>query len=316
MSVADPFDAGWLNVGEGHRLYYEQSGNPAGIPAVLLHGGPGDGSRPGNRRFFDPETYRLIMFDQRGAGRSTPAASLRANTTQHLISDIECLREYLGVKQWLVSGGSWGSFLAMVYAIAHPDSVLGLVLRGVVLGGADQVDWWFYGREIMFPEAHERMRTYVPTDEQDDLLRAYYRRLADENPEVHMRAALSLREFMLPMTRLVPAEGAGGVGDPAHALRIGRLWTHYCVNRFFMSDNHILDNIAVLQSLPAVIVQGRYDMVTPFRAAYRLSQAWPEAQLLTVHEGGHSADDPAVSAALQNAHNHMVSVLRRSAQLQ
>src|SRR5690606_38269178 len=309
MSIADPFDTGWLDVGDGHRLYYEQSGNPEGIPAVLLHGGPGDGSRPGNRRFFDKDVYRLVMFDQRGAGQSTPAAGLNANTTQHLLEDIERLRTHLGIQRWLVSGGSWGSFLAMAYAIACPQQVRGLVLRGIVLGGQDQVDWWFNGRDIMFPDLHQRLRTYVPPEEQDNLMLAYYQRLTNPDPATHMPAAMRLREYMTPMTRLVPDENAVPVIDPQHALKIGRLWTHYCVNRFFMPDNYILDNIGTLQSIPAIIVQGRYDVVTPFRAAHRLSQAWPQAQLTAVQQGGHSADDPAISAALLEAHSGIARML-------
>lgn len=309
MSIAEPFDSGWLKVGDGHSLYYEQSGKPDGIPAVMLHGGPGDGSRPSNRRFFDPKVYRLVAFDQRGAGRSMPTASLDANTTDHLIKDIETLRLHLGIDRWLVSGGSWGSFLALTYAIAHTQHVRGLVLRGIVLGGQDQIDWWFNGREILFPDLHERMRTYVPLDEQHDLLHAYYRRLADPNPEVHMPAALRLREFMAPMTRLVPDNEPAPAIDQAHALKISRLWTHYCVNRFFTADNYILENIERLCALPAVIVQGRYDIVTPFRAAYQLSQAWPQARLVEVHHGGHSSDDPAISHALIAAHNDIAPSL-------
>ncbi len=309
MSIVEPFDTGWLDVGDGHRIYYEQSGNPEGIPAVMLHGGPGDGSKPRNRRFFDAAIYRLVSFDQRGAGLSTPTASLESNTTQHLLKDIDSLRCHLGIPRWLVSGGSWGSFLAMTYAIAYPENVLGLVLRGIVLGGQGQVDWWFNGREIMFPDLHERMRTYVPKAEQGDLLLAYYRRLRDPEPDIHMAAAVRLREFMAPMTRLVPDDNPQASIDPQHALNIGRLWTHYCVNRFFMPDNYILDNIQVLRTLPAIIVQGRYDVVTPFRAAYQLSQAWPEATLMAIRMGGHASEDPAIAQALQAAHDSMASRL-------
>jgi len=309
MSIPEPFDQGWLDVGDGHRIYYEQSGNPQGIPIVLLHGGPGDGSRPSNRRFFDGQIWRLIMFDQRGAGKSLPTASLEANTTQHLLRDIEHLRAHLDIQRWAVSGGSWGSLLALAYAIAFPQNVLGLILRGVVLGGRDQVDWWFQGREIVFPDLHKQLRTYLPESEQHSLLHAYHRRLIDPDPAVHLPAAQRLRAFMLPMTRLVPAESTMAAPDPQHALNIGRLWTHYCMNDFFLPADHVLNHIRSLHTLPAIIVQGRYDMVTPFRAAYRLAQAWPQAGLIDVRQGGHSADDPAISDALCAAHRDMAAQL-------
>lgn len=304
---SEPFDSGYMPVGDGHEIYYEQSGNPRGVPVIHLHGGPGDGSRPANRRFYDPALYRLIQMDQRGAGISKPSASITNNTTPHLISDIERLREKLAVDAWLVTGGSWGSYLAMVYAVQNSQRCLGLVLRGIVLGCREQVDWWFNGRAVLFPEYHTAFKMFIPEAERHDLLQAYYTRLASPDPSIHRPAAASLRNFMVQMRWLVVPKESIPPLEMHHALSVARLWTHYCVNHFFLSEGYILDNVTQLQSLPSIIVQGRYDVVTPMRAANDLRCAWPEAEFVIVPNGGHSADDPAIEAALIAANQRIFS---------
>ena len=305
-AIPNPFDQGYLPVGGGHELYYEQSGNPNGVAVVHLHGGPGDGSKAVNRQLYDQRHCRLIQLDQRGAGRSKPPASTIDNTTQNLIDDLEKLRRELTIDRWIVAGGSWGSYLAMVYAIHNPAPCLGLVLRGVLLGHPSQVDWWFNGRSVMFPDCHERFMQFVPKEERSDLLKAYYARLMDPDPAIHVPATISLRNFMVPMRSLqMSAEGSSGL-DIQHALNVARLWTHYCVNGFFLEEGFILKNIDSLRTIPSIIVQGRYDIVTPMRDAFELHRAWPEADFVVVSDGGHSTDDASIAVALSAANQRML----------
>ena len=309
----EPCQQGMLDVGDGHCLYWEQSGNPLGQAVIFLHGGPGAGSGPSHRRFFDPRFYRIVLFDQRGCGKSTPYASIENNTTGHLIADIEALRRHLGIERWLVFGGSWGSTLALAYGIHHPGRCLGFVLRGIFLGSIGELDWFMHGMARVFPEAHRHFRTFLPEAEQGQLLESYYQRLCSPDPAIHLPAASSWSRYETvcstllegpagrmppPQRDLVPADGHG-------ALAIARLEIHYFRNDMFLGQDFILNNLHKLAGLPAVIVQGRYDIICPPVSADRLANRWPDkARHLTVmmiKDAGHSAMEPGTRRALVRA---------------
>ncbi len=298
-----PYASGLLPVGDGHVLFWEQCGAPHGIPVVYLHGGPGSGCLPTHRRFYDPDRYRIVLFDQRGCGRSTPLGETRANTTAHLIADIEALRERLGIPAWLVVGGSWGTTLALAYGQAHPDRCLGFVLRGVFLFGADEVDWFLHGMGRFFPEAERRWLDHLPEDERADPLAAYGRRLDDPDPAVHRPAAHLWNAYEHACSTL------RGPSDPEACWRIpetvggevvalARLEVHYMRHLGFLSPGQLLDGMAAIRHLPAAVVQGRYDVVCPIRTAERLVRAWPGAALAVVEDAGHSAFEPGIRAAV------------------
>ena len=294
-----PLDAnrqGWLPVSDGHRLYWEESGNPQGVPVLFLHGGPGAGCSPLHRRFFDPRHYRIALFDQRGCGRSLPNASIGQNTTPSLVADIEDLRRHLGIDRWLLFGGSWGSTLALAYGEAHPERCLGFILRGVFLFTRDEVDWFVNHMQRFFPEAGRAFREHLPDDERTDLLAAYYRRLTDPNPAVHLAAAQAWCSYEESCSRLLaePCE----TRMSASALAMARIEAHYMVNAGFLAENQLLQNIHRLHGKPAAIVQGRYDVVCPILAADRLARAWPGASLQVVADAGHSAMEPGIRGAL------------------
>lgn len=311
-----PYQSGMLDVGDGHFLYYEQSGNPDGQPVIFLHGGPGAGSGPGHRRFFDPLHYRIILFDQRGAARSTPYAGIEHNTTQHLIEDIETLRRHLHIESWLVFGGSWGSTLALAYGISHPEACLGFVLRGIFLAGGEEKDWFINGVATIFPEAHRDFREFLPPQERDDLIGSYYRRLNDPDPKIHLPAAVSWSRYETVCSTLLPGTlersprpEPGAVPDGAHGvLGISRLEVHYFVNNMFLEDGFILDNLHKLSGLPAIIVQGRYDIICPPVTADRLAHHWPDKEnllkVVMVADAGHSAMEPGIRRALVKATDH------------
>ena len=301
-----------LDVGPPHRMYWEESGNPKGVPVVFLHGGPGAGTAPAYRRFFDPECYRIVLFDQRGAGRSTPEAELTDNTTQHLVADIEKLRQHLRIERWIVFGGSWGSTLALAYGEAHPERCIGFILRGVFLFSAEEVDW-FVGRAgqgsgmgWFFPEAHRAFASHIPPAEREDLLGAYYRRLTDSDPAVHKPAAAAWCAYENACSRLIPA-GKSGRQDQgadhfyAGALSMARIEAHYMVHGGFLAPDQLTKGLDVLAKHPAVIVQGRYDMVCPIATADRLARAWSGAQYRVVPDAGHSSMEPGIRAALVKA---------------
>jgi proline iminopeptidase len=302
-----------LDVDPPHRLYWEQSGNPKGLPVVFLHGGPGAGTAPAYRRFFDPEAYRIILFDQRGAGRSTPEADLTDNTTQHLVGDIEKLREHLGVERWLVFGGSWGSTLALAYGQAHPERCIGFILRGIFLFSPEEVSWFVgdhsgvhgpgvgKGMGWFFPEAQRAFAAHIPPAERGDLLTAYYRRLIDPNPVVHRPAAAAWCAYENACSRLIPESQGGGDQYYPGALSMARIEAHYMKNQGFLSPDQLLNGLPAIAKHPAVIVQGRYDMVCPIATADRLAQAWPGAQYRIVADAGHSSMEPGVRAALVKA---------------
>lgn len=291
--------SGMLPLDALHTMYWESCGNPQGIPVVFLHGGPGAGSSPKHRRFFDPESYRIILYDQRGAGRSTPLGELRDNTTPHLIADLESLRRHLGIEQWLVFGGSWGSTLAIAYAEAHPERCLGLALRGIFLCRKSEIDWFLYGLRNIFPDAWERFAHYLPEDERGDLLRNYHRRLIDPDPAVHMPAARSWSIYEGSCSTLRPSqETVDYFATDVVALGLARIEAHYFINDIFLPPNSLLDNAHKLHDIPGVIVQGRYDAVCPTVSAHDLKAAWPQAQYTIIADAGHSVWEPGICAAL------------------
>ena len=285
-----------------HTMYWEESGNPAGVPAVFLHGGPGAGSTPRHRRFFDPTAYRIVVYDQRGAGRSTPLGELRDNTTPHLVDDLETLRRHLGIERWLVFGGSWGSTLALAYAEAHPERCLGLVLRGIFLCRRSEIDWFLGGLRTVYPEPWERLSGFLPATERGDLLGSYYRRLTDPAPSIHMSAARAWSTYEGSCSTLLPDPGtvAYFAGDVV-ALGLARIEAHYFMHDIFLAENSLLENVHRLSGIPGVIVQGRYDMVCPLVSAHELAAAWPGARYRIIPDAGHSVWEPGILSALVEA---------------
>lgn len=294
-----PYASGMLETEGIHRIYWETSGNPEGIPVLFVHGGPGSGTSPGQRQFFDPARYRIILFDQRGSGRSTPHGELGDNTTPHLIADMEALRRELGVDRWLVFGGSWGSTLALAYAEAHPEHCRGLVLRGIFLCRKSEIDWFLDGIRAFFPEAQRQLAEFIPAHERHDLLTAYHRRLVDPDPAVHQPAAFQWATFEASCSTLLPnPDLVSAFGSDRTALSLSRIEAHYFVNDIFLADNSLLDRIDRIRALPGIIVQGRYDAVCPIVSADALAQAWPEARYTIVPDAGHSAFETGIARAL------------------
>ncbi|HMB77628.1 MAG TPA: prolyl aminopeptidase [Kiloniellaceae bacterium] len=294
-----PHATGRLQPDGRHSLYWEVSGNPQGVPVLFLHGGPGAGASADHRRFFDPSHYRIVIFDQRGAGRSLPLADVTDNTTQHLIADIELLREQLRIERWQVFGGSWGSTLALAYAEAHPARVSALVLRGIFLCRQREIDWFLTGMRQIFPEAWRRFIDFLPDGERADPLAAYYRRLTDPNPTVHGPAAKVWSHYEASCSTLLPhSPSQTDFADPRMALGLARIEAHYFVHRGFMAEGALLDNIAPLRRIPGIVIQGRYDIVCPTRSADDLARAWPEADYQVVPDAGHSAMEPGIRRAL------------------
>jgi len=298
----EPRASGMLRLDGLHSMYWEECGRADGIPAVFLHGGPGAGSTPKHRRFFDPGAYRIIVYDQRGAGRSKPLGELRDNTTPQLVADLETLRRHLGVDRWLVFGGSWGSTLAIAYAEAHPERCLGLVLRGIFLCRRSEIEWFLYGLRGVFPEPWDRFAGFLPPSERDDLLASYHRRLIDPDPAVHMPAARAWSVYEGSCSTLLPSpETVAYFAGDTVALGLARIEAHYFVNDIFLAENALLANAHRLRSVPGVIVQGRYDMVCPLVSAHELHLAWPQADYRIVPDAGHSAWEPGILGALVEA---------------
>ena len=298
----EPYSTGMLALDGLHQMYWEQSGNPAGVPVVFLHGGPGAGSSPEHRRFFDPAFYRIVVFDQRGSGRSLPHGELRDNTTDHLVADMERLREHLAIDRWLVFGGSWGSTLALAYAEAHPARTLGLVLRGIFLCRASEIDWFLYGLRTIFPEAWRAFVAPLAPHERGDILAAYHRRLTDPSSAVHLPAARAWSVYEGSCSTLLPSpETVSYFAGDTVALGLARIEAHYFIHRIFLPENALLERIDRIRHLPAVIVQGRYDAVCPIVSADDLHQAWPEARYVVVPDAGHSAWEPGIRAELVRA---------------
>jgi len=302
----DPYQHGRLAVDALHTLYWETCGRAGGVPVVYLHGGPGGGCLPYHRRFFDPAFWRIVLFDQRGAGRSTPSAAIERNTTQHLVADLEALRAHLGVERWLVFGGSWGATLALAYAQAHPQRCLGLVLRGVFLARPQELDWFIHGMRNVFPEAWRAFAEFLPESERGDLLASYHRRLTDPDPAVHLPAAHAWDRYEGACSTLLPAGEAHGKPDgDAAALAIARIEAHYFVNRAFLADDELLANVGRIRHLPCTVVQGRYDIVCPPVTADALARAWPEAECIMVADAGHSVREPGITRELVAAVRRM-----------
>jgi len=295
-STTEPIESGFLPADGLHAVWWERSGNPEGIPVVFVHGGPGAGTSERDRGFFDPGKYHVVRFDQRGAGRSTPAGECRENTTGLLIGDMERLRERLGIERWLVFGGSWGSTLALAYAQAHPQRCLGLVLRGVWLASAEEMDWWLHGMRQFFPKAWEAFAQALPAAERGDLLGSYLRRLNDPDPAVHGPAARAWSRYEGACVRLIPEPE---VQDDAQTeLNLARLEAHYFSHGAFLRPGQLLDEVPRIAHLPCVIVHGRYDVVCPVRYAHALADAWPSARLVVVPDAGHSSTEPGIVSAL------------------
>lgn len=295
----EPYASGVLELDPPHRMYHEQCGNPRGVPVVFLHGGPGAGASAVHRQFFDPAFYRIVVYDQRGAGRSTPLGCLENNTTPALVEDLERLRRHLGIDKWLVFGGSWGSTLGLAYGEHHPQRCLGLILRGIFLCRPSEIDWFLYGLRTIFPETWRAFSHFIPEAERSDLLTAYHKRLVDPDPAVHMPAARSWSVYEGSCSTLLPNPAL--VADFASdrvALGLARIEAHYFVNGIFLPPGFLLSNVARLKGVPGAIVQGRYDIVCPAISADDLHRAWPEADYQVVPDAGHSAFEPGIRARL------------------
>ena len=294
-----PFQTGYLPLANGHIMYWEQVGNPRGRPVLFLHGGPGAGAGVVHRRFFDPAHWRVVIFDQRGAGRSRPLGSLADNTTPALVGDIEALRRYLDIESWLVFGGSWGSTLALAYSQAHSANVAGLVLRGVFLGRRQEVDWFLRGLGAIFPDAHAAFAGFLPEAERGDLLGGYLRRLTDPDPGVHMQAARAWSVYEGSCSTLLPSpETVSSFSQDRTALGLARIEAHYFANNLFLPPEGLLAGMHRIGRIPGEIVQGRYDMICPAVSAFELAAAWPSARLTVIPDAGHSALEPGIRRAL------------------
>ena len=300
----EPFRFGWLPTGGAHEVYYEECGRPDGKPAVVLHGGPGGAINPTMRRFFDPSRWRMMLFDQRGCGKSRPNASLDDNTTWALIEDIERLRVHMGVEKWCVFGGSWGSTLALAYAITHPERVESLVLRGVFLLTERELRWFYQdGASIMFPDAWARFVEPIPLEERDDLMGAYHRRLTHADRRVQARAAAAWSQWEGDTISIRgPEARPSKFNEVDFAVAFARIECHYFANRgFFGEDGWILNNIKRIQEIPGWIVQGRFDVVTPLESAWKLKAAWPKANFEIVWDAGHASTEPGIIDGLVRA---------------
>ena len=300
----EPFDTGRLQVSPIHNIYYEQAGNPDGRPVVFLHGGPGGGLVPEYRRFHDPAAYRVVLFDQRGSGQSTPHAGLEENTTWDLVSDIEKLREHLGIESWQVFGGSWGSTLALAYAQRHPERVRQLVLRGIFLCRPKEIRWFYQeGASAIFPDVWEEYLKVIPEGERGDMVSAYYRRLTGDDAEAKLAAARAWSIWEGSTSKLFfDYSMIEKFADPEFAMAFARIECHYFMNNaFFPTDNYLVENVGKIRHIPAVIVQGRYDVVCPIKSAWELHKAWPEADFRVVPDAGHSVTEPGIIHELVSA---------------
>lgn len=295
----EPFQKGMLRVDHLHTVYWEQCGQPRGAPALFLHGGPGAGASPTHRRFFDPAHYRIVLMDQRGAGRSTPLGETRRNTTELLIKDIEQLRTHLGIERWLLFGGSWGSTLALAYAQTHPERVTGLVLRGIFLMQRSEIDWFLYRMGLVFPEAWVDFRDFLPKAERDDILEAYWRRLNSADPQVRLAAARAWSIYEGACSSLLPnPDLVAAAAEDTHALGLAKIECHYFRSNLFQPETKLLDDVGRVRHLPATIIHGRYDVICPIATAFELARQWPEATLQVIPDAGHSAMESGTRAAL------------------
>lgn len=302
----EPYETGLLDVGDGHSLYWERCGRPGGKPAVFLHGGPGGGISPRHRQLFDPERYDVLLFDQRGCGRSTPHAGLEANSTWHLVADMERLRSLMGAARWLVFGGSWGATLALTYAQAHPDRVSELVLRGIFTASRTELDWYYqHGASEVFPDHWDDFLAPIPPGERHDLRAAYRRRLTGDDPAAQIAAAQAWSLWEGRTSTLLPADlDATSFGDPHFALAFARIENHFFTHGAWLEEGQLLRDAARMAHIPGTIVQGRYDMVCPARTAFALARAWPRADFQLVPDAGHSWLEPGTLDRLIRALDH------------
>ena len=308
----EPYHTAYLNVSDLHSIYYEQVGNPQGKPIIFVHGGPGGGVDPSMRRFFDPKVWRIILFDQRGCGKSKPFSELRENTTWDLVTDMEKIREELNIKDWTLFGGSWGSTLALAYAITNPQRVKALILRGIFLLRKKEIHWFYQeGASNIFPDVWEKYLDAIPVDERHDLVKAYYKRLISSDPAVRTSAAKawSIWEGSTSKLMMDPNFIERFAGDD-FADAFARIECHFFVNKgFFQSDNWLIENINQIRHIPAWIVQGRYDVVCPATSAYELNCAWPESKLHIIPDAGHSASEPGIKSKLIEATDYFGSLI-------
>jgi proline iminopeptidase len=295
----EPYRSGHLAVSASHRIYFEECGNPSGIPVVVLHGGPGSGCNPGQRRYFDPAYYRIVLFDQRGCGRSLPLGSIEDNSIQYLADDMELLREHLDIQNWLVFGGSWGSTLALFYASLYKDKVKGLLLRGIFLASKEEIRWFLYDVQKFFPDAWGNFVRPLADAERGNILEAYSRRIFLQQGAEAVAAAKNWNAYELAIMRLLPDTSSAGTSDDAAVARL-RVHLHYLINDCFLQQP-LLGQINKLRHIPAIIVQGRYDMICPIQTAFALHQAWPEADFRIVADAGHAAVEPGTQSALVEA---------------
>ncbi|MCH9633224.1 MAG: Proline iminopeptidase [Chlamydiae bacterium] len=295
-----PFNAGYLEVSDVHKIFYEQYGNPNGEPVIVVHGGPGVGCPSSYSRFFDPSFYNIILFDQRGARQSKPFAQMQQNNTQLLIEDMEALRKHLKVDQWILFGGSWGSTLSLAYGQAHPEYCKGFVLRGIFLGRKEDANHLIYGMKQFYPEVWQEFANFIPEDERSDLVDAYYRRVMDPNPDIHISAARAFMKYDLHCATLTPnnLKLNEALENDILVLGVARAFFHYATHNFFLEENQLLKNMDKIKHLPATIVHGRYDLICEPQCAFALHQAWPNSQLYFTENSGHSVDEKATAEAL------------------
>lgn len=295
----EPYETGMLPLDELHTMFWEQSGNPNGLPVIFLHGGPGAGATAVHRRFFDPATYRIIIFDQRGAGRSSPRGELRNNTTAHLVDDIDRLCDHLGVESCILFGGSWGSTLALAFAEASPNRCIALIIRGIFLGSKGEIAWFTEGLKTVFPEAWRELVSILPSAEQNDLLGSFHRRVLSPDPDIYLPAARAWSRYEGACSTLFPSpETVAAFGEESMACALARIETHYFINENFLAPNALLDGVGKLADLPCTIIQGRYDMICPIITADKLHRAWPGSEMIIVPNAGHSAMDAGIVQAL------------------
>ena len=306
----EPYDHGYLQVSDLHTIHYDQSGNPNGKPVVVLHGGPGGGAAPVYRQYFNPEKWRIIMFDQRGCGKSTPYAELTENTTWDLVADIEKLRNKLGIEQWFVFGGSWGSTLSLAYSQSHPSACLGLILRGIFMLRQQELQWFYQsGASYIFPDAWESYLKPIPPEERTDLISAYHKRLTSEDRQIRLEAARAWSVWEASTSKLIPSDKSiQRFGSDQFAEAFARIECHYFVNKGFLeTENQLLDNCDRIAHLPGVIVQGRYDVVCPMVTSWELHKVWPRAEYLVIPDAGHSVSEPGIIDALVTATDRFAS---------
>lgn len=308
-----PNDSFFMSVDDRHEIYVEECGNPDGLPVVFIHGGPGAGCEPSNRRFFDPEVYRIVLFDQRGAGRSRPHGSLENNTTRDLVSDMEKIREHFGFDSWVLFGGSWGSTLALAYAEAHPDRVLAMILRGIFLCRPQEIKWFYQeGASRIFPDYWQDYVAQIPPEERSDFVLAYHQRLTGDDEIARMSAAKSWSIWEGRCSTLLPnGSTQDRFSDPHFALSLARIEAHYFINNIFLSHNQILRDAYRLAEIPGIIVHGRYDVVCPIENAFELHRAWPISQIRIIPDCGHAAGEPGITNALIKSTAEIAHLLTR-----